>query len=110
MPAPRRDDRRRESVAVPGRVCYAWLRVELFPIDEACTKVLFKSLQLEGFFPELTPDEARMLFPRSVLLRYPADTVVIQQGEAERDLYVILTGGVGVSQTFGQGEQAWALC
>ncbi|MBI5201049.1 MAG: cyclic nucleotide-binding domain-containing protein, partial [Elusimicrobia bacterium] len=51
--------------------------------------------------PELTPDEARMLFPRSARERYPVNSPVVSQGEAGRDLYVIQSGTVCVTQTFG---------
>lgn len=75
--------------------------MEILPIDDKCAALLFKALKLEGFFPELTPDEAKMLFPRSGRMVYPANTAVIEQGDAGRDLYVIETGGVIVTQTFG---------
>ncbi len=75
--------------------------MEVLPINEECARTLFAALKLEGFFPELTPIDARMLFPRSALEKYAANSAVVNQGDAGRDLYIIHSGTVCVTQTFG---------
>ncbi|MCX5789059.1 MAG: cyclic nucleotide-binding domain-containing protein [Elusimicrobia bacterium] len=74
---------------------------DIVPIDEDCAALLFGALKLEGFFPELTADQARKLFPHSALHRFPAESSVVRQGEPGRDLFIIQSGEVSVTLEFG---------
>ncbi|MBI4347369.1 MAG: cyclic nucleotide-binding domain-containing protein [Elusimicrobia bacterium] len=75
--------------------------MEILPVDAECAFTLFTALKLDGFFPELTADEAKMLFPRSALEKHAAGSAVLKQGDPGRDLYIIHTGWVSVTQAFG---------
>jgi CRP-like cAMP-binding protein len=69
--------------------------------DDALAEVLSRALKLEGFFPEFKAEHVEKLFPNSGLYDYPAGYRLIEQGEAGRDVYIILSGSVEVSQSFG---------
>ncbi len=71
-------------------------------VDEGVAATLSKALQLAGFFPEFTAAEAAKVFPRSALWFYPDRRVIIAQGEAGRDLFVVVSGSVTVSKTVGE--------
>lgn len=73
------------------------------PVDAAAAALLYKSLHLEGFFPEFSADHALKLFPRSGLYEYGKGTLVVEQGEPGHDLFVIQTGClvVGVAKAGG---------
>ena len=75
--------------------------MEILPVDEECAALLYKTLKLEGFFPELTAEQARKLFPRSALEKHPAEGSILRQGQPGRDLYIVVSGEVTVNQSLG---------
>lgn len=73
----------------------------VLPVDETCAAIVYKALDLKGFFPELTAYELAKLFPHSALELHDAQSPILQQGDTSRDLYVVRSGEVAVSQSFG---------
>lgn len=75
---------------------------EDIPLTEAAADRLRPALRLERFFPDrLTVKSVAALFPHSGLRRYRAQELVIEQGEASRDLYVVEQGLVAITKTMG---------
>lgn len=74
----------------------------LLELDEPVAELLNRTLKLQDFFPEFTAEHARKLFPRSGLFSYPREAVVVRQGEAGRDLFVVFSGRLGVYQRKGE--------
>jgi CRP-like cAMP-binding protein len=64
--------------------------------DADVAERLNRALKLEDFFPEFTPEHAVKLFPRSGLYGYARDQVLVREGEAGHDLFVVHKGRVGV--------------
>ena len=77
------------------------MQTSRLPIDDDCAALLYRALNLEGFFPELTAQQAGMLFPRSELRYYPPGLPVIRQGEEGRDLFILQSGQVSVTMEYG---------
>ena len=70
-------------------------------LDESVAALLNHALRLEEFFPEFTSEHARKLFPRSGLYGYEAESVVVRQGDAGHDLFIVVHGRVGVHKSDG---------
>lgn len=71
------------------------------PIDSETADLLNRVLELAAFMPGLKAEHLRDLFPRSGLFAYPAQAVVLKQGEEGRDLFVICSGRAEVQQGYG---------
>ncbi len=71
------------------------------PSDDETASVLNEVLRLESFFPEFKAEHLDKLFPRSGLYAYPAGFPLVSQGEAARDLFIIVSGKVAIRQEFG---------
>ena len=74
---------------------------EKLPLDAEFVATLYRVLRLDGFFPEFTVELAAKVFPRSGLYAYASQAHVLEQGEEGRDLYIVRSGKVSISQTFG---------
>ena len=66
------------------------------PIDDGLAELLKAALKLEKFFPVFGTRELVMLFPHSGFYRFAAGELVITQGEASRDIYILQSGCVSV--------------
>ncbi len=73
--------------------------------DEAVAQALSRALKLEPFFPEFTADHAKKLFPRSGLYGYEREHVLVRQGDAGHDLFIVCSGRVRVYKTKGEALQ-----
>jgi CRP/FNR family cyclic AMP-dependent transcriptional regulator len=71
------------------------------PSTDETAAVLNEVLRLESFFPEFKAEHLEKLFPRSGLYEYPQNFSLVQQGEAARDLFIIVSGRVAIRQEFG---------
>jgi CRP-like cAMP-binding protein len=71
------------------------------PVDEAAALAVYGALKLEGFFPEFGAEVCGKLFPRSGVCSYAPGQRVIEQGEAGRDLFVVLSGALAVAVSMG---------
>src|SRR6185436_9659154 len=60
---------------------------------------------LEGFFPEFTSDQVKMIFLRSGLFRYHEGEKVVTQGEPGRDLFVLYRGQAEVVRKEGSSSK-----
>ncbi len=58
-------------------------------------------LHLEGFFPEFSGEQCAKIFPRSGVSLYASEELLIEQGEAGRDLFVLIDGSVSVTVSMG---------
>jgi len=68
------------------------------PIDGATAQRLSRELGLESFYPNLDSEKLKTLFPKSGLYYFQKDEAVIRQGTASRNLYIVLSGKVRVTQ------------
>jgi len=66
------------------------------PVDEATAEAVSHAFKLDGFFPEFTAEHCAKLFPRSGLQQFRAGEKLVEQGEAGRDLLLILAGTAAV--------------
>ncbi|MFH1723555.1 MAG: cyclic nucleotide-binding domain-containing protein [Elusimicrobiota bacterium] len=83
---------------------------ENLEFDDQIAGLLKRTLKLEKFFPAMKPADAAMLFPMSGLYRYAKDEYVIRQGETSKDLFIVESGTVAITQTMGTaGAQLAAL-
>ncbi len=71
---------------------------EPIQIDSFTSRLLSKELGLESFYPDLDPDKLKGLFPKSGLYYFQENEPVIKQGTTSRNLYIVLTGKVKVTQ------------
>ncbi|PCI32002.1 MAG: hypothetical protein COB53_12775 [Elusimicrobia bacterium] len=67
-------------------------------IDNLTAMQLGKVLGLESFYPDLNSGKLKSLFPNSGLYFFQRREAVIRQGTASRNLYILLTGKLRVSQ------------
>jgi CRP-like cAMP-binding protein len=71
-------------------------------IDDASVAVLSDALKLGEFFPSMSAADFGKTFPRSGLLSFAEKEYVLHQGEAGRDVFVVLDGLVTITQ-MGEG-------
>lgn len=71
------------------------------PLTQQAADQLFISLKLEGFFPSFEASQVAKLFLRSGLHVYTAGSHVFEQGDAGRDLYVVIGGVASASTVMG---------
>lgn len=82
--------------------------VRLKRVDASVAALLYKTLKLEGFFPEFEPEHVPKLFPKSGLYIYAPDAVIVEQGETGRDLFVVYEGALRVKRSSDGSEQTLA--
>ena len=66
------------------------------PVDAPTAEAVCAAFQLDGFFPEFSAELCAKLFPRSGIVHYRAGEKLVEQGEAGRDLFLVLAGEVVV--------------
>lgn len=66
------------------------------PVDEATAEAVSRAFKLDGFFPEFTGEHCAKLFPRSGVQHFRKGEKLVEQGEASRDLFLILAGAAAV--------------
>ena len=71
------------------------------PASEADAIEVSRALKLDGFFPEFSAELCGKVFPRSRVLFYDGGERLMEQGEAGRDLLIVLDGTVSVSMSLG---------
>lgn len=71
------------------------------PITQQTADLLKATLKLDDFYPQLTVDKLKELFPRSGLYAFQPNEKVIQQGSASRNIYIIESGRVRVTRSDG---------
>jgi diguanylate cyclase (GGDEF)-like protein len=72
--------------------------------DELTGEALTQLLSSLPPFSPLTPDQLSQLIARSLQQRFPADHMVIRQGDPVGIIYVILSGHVRVFESVGDGS------
>ncbi len=65
-------------------------------IDDDVAALLHRALRLDGVFPEFGAGNVQQLFPLSGAYCYRLNELLIKQGEQDRDLFVVLSGRVGI--------------
>ena len=80
--------------------------IAMNPITAQC---LSRELGLTSFYPDLNPEKIKTLFPKSGLYYFQENEAVIRQGTASRNLYIVTTGKVRVSQRRGAERVELAL-
>jgi CRP/FNR family cyclic AMP-dependent transcriptional regulator len=70
-------------------------------VDEVAAQAVNTAFRLEEFFPEFSGELCMKVFPRSGVEEYALDERLVQQGDAGRDLFLILSGRVCVVQEMG---------
>jgi CRP/FNR family cyclic AMP-dependent transcriptional regulator len=70
-------------------------------VDEVAAQAVNTAFRLEEFFPEFSGELCMKVFPRSGVEEYALDERLVQQGDAGRDLFLILSGRVSVVQEMG---------
>lgn len=68
------------------------------PVDDATAEAVLRAFKLEEFFPEFTADLCSKMFPRSGVQHFREGERLIEQGEAGRDLFLVLAGDVAVQR------------
>lgn len=71
-------------------------------INDAGAAVLRAALKLDEFFPNLNAGDLSSVFPKSGLYAYGEKEYVLRQGEAGRDVFVVVDGMVTITQ-MGEG-------
>lgn len=67
-------------------------------------EIVARALKLDTFFPEFNGELCSKVFPRSGVALYESGSLLIEQGESGRDLFVILSGLVAVTLTMGSAS------
>jgi CRP-like cAMP-binding protein len=78
-------------------------------MEDGMAELLRLALQLENFYPAISADYAAKLFPQSGLFYYESGEYVIKQGDTERDIFIVQTGSVHVTQTMGSAAAELAV-
>ncbi|MDE2491772.1 MAG: cyclic nucleotide-binding domain-containing protein [Elusimicrobia bacterium] len=65
-------------------------------VDEATAEAVGAAFKLRGFFPEFRAEHCEKLFPRSGVYQYRRGETIVAQGDAGRDLFLVLAGEVSV--------------
>jgi CRP-like cAMP-binding protein len=68
----------------------------LLPIDAPTAEAVRAAFKLDGFFPDFDAESCAKVFPRSGIVHYRAGEKLMEQGEAGRDLFLVLAGEVVV--------------
>jgi len=66
------------------------------PVDEATAEAVSRAFRLQGFFPEFSAELCAKVFARSGVYQYRRGEKIVAQGDAGRDLYLVLAGEVSV--------------
>ncbi|MBI4677994.1 MAG: cyclic nucleotide-binding domain-containing protein [Elusimicrobia bacterium] len=78
-------------------------------MDDEAAEVLRESLRLEGFFPEFDSGHVPKVFPHSALWFFPKDFQLIRQGDPGEDVFIICSGCVSITKTFGDAGAQLAM-
>ena len=71
-------------------------------IDDSTVEILRNALKLDEFFPNMSADDVNSFFPQSGLYDYTEKEYVLHQGEAGREVFVVVDGMVTITQ-MGEG-------
>lgn len=66
-------------------------------VDEATADAVSRAFHLDGFFPEFTAELCSKIFAHSGVYQFRRGENIVTQGEAGRDLFLVLAGEVAVS-------------
>lgn len=75
------------------------------PVDEAAALAVFQAFKLDGFFPEFNAELCGKVFPRSGILQFRQGEILMEQGEAARDLFLVLAGEASVHRKEPSGVE-----
>ncbi len=75
---------------------------EKIDIEDSTVEVLSGALKLVEFFPEMSASDVTTFFPLSGLYEYSEKEYVLHQGEAGREVFVVIDGMVTITQ-MGEG-------
>ncbi len=82
----------------PG-VCYDFgMAMEKLRVGQAELRWLARSLKSIDFFSALTMGQVDEILPAIGLYRYPADTLIMKQGDKDKALFVLYKGRLVVSR------------
>ncbi len=70
-------------------------------IDGATATLLKRSLKLDDFLPGMSPEDIEKFFPKSGLYDYPKDSHVLEQGDRGRDVCILVSGKIAITQVIG---------
>ncbi|MCX5796654.1 MAG: cyclic nucleotide-binding domain-containing protein [Elusimicrobia bacterium] len=70
-------------------------------LDNNAVAILRQAFRLAGLSPEIKADEVSTVFPNSGLLAYSPDEHIIEQDDTGKDFYILCSGQVAVTKTFG---------
>jgi CRP-like cAMP-binding protein len=76
---------------------------EPIQINGIMARALSEQLGLASFYPDLDADKLKALFPKSGLYYFQENEPVIRQGTASRNLYVLMSGRLRVTQDRPEG-------
>ena len=78
--------------------------------DDNVAELLKGALKIGTMLPTMSQQDLIRLFPQSGLYLYKKDEYVIYQGEESKDIFIVQTGKVAITQTMGtMGSQLAAL-
>ncbi|MDD5627895.1 MAG: cyclic nucleotide-binding domain-containing protein [Elusimicrobia bacterium] len=69
--------------------------------DDQTLAMLREAFRLAGFSPEIEVEDVPKLLPNSGFFAYAPDEHIIEQDEAGKDLYILCSGQVLITKTFG---------
>jgi len=67
-------------------------------IDDSAVVTLRAALRLDEFFPEMSAAEIAKFFPESGVYSYAEKEYVLHQGEAGREVFIVIDGMVTITQ------------
>jgi len=73
-------------------------------IDAASAEAVRNALDLKAFFPDLSAEVLVESFPSSGLYVYEPRSYVLEQGEASKDVYVVVNGLITITQATPDGR------
>lgn len=71
-------------------------------MDEPTAEAVSRAFKLDGFFPEFSAEHCSKLFPRSGVQQFRPGECLIEQDEAGRDLFLVLSGEVAIRRRVDQ--------
>ncbi len=74
---------------------------EKLELDDKTSELLARALKLDAFLPGMTAEDIAKFFPQSGLYAYPKGSHVIEQGRQSRDIFILLSGKVLITQVKG---------
>jgi len=74
-------------------------------MDVSTAMTLRDQLKLSAFFPDITPEKVKQLFPNGGLYYFSEGEALIRQGTVSRNLYILQTGQVRVTRKKDDGTR-----